>query len=49
MLQPITDEHLVNRTANREDGTRLDVAEDGFGVMIDNAHFSTLGLLTLTC
>ena len=29
-LQPITDEHLIHRTANREDGARLDVAADGF-------------------
>ena len=29
-LQPITDEHLVHCTANREDGARLDVAVDSF-------------------
>ena len=27
-LQPFTNEHLVHRTGNREDGTRLDVAAD---------------------
>ena len=29
-LQPITDEHLIHRTANREDGARLDVAAERF-------------------
>ena len=29
-LQPITDERLVHRTANRQDGARLDVAADSF-------------------
>ena len=29
-LQPVTDEHLVHRTANREDGARLDVAAKSF-------------------
>ena len=29
-LQPITDEHLIHRTANREDGARLDVAAESF-------------------
>ena len=29
-LQPITDEHLIHRTANKEDGARLDVAVDNF-------------------
>ena len=29
-LQPITDERLVHRTANREDGARLDVVVDNF-------------------
>ena len=29
-LQPVTDEHLIHRTANREDGARLDVAADSF-------------------
>ena len=29
-LQPITGEHLIHRTANREDGSRLDVAADSF-------------------
>ena len=29
-LQPVTDEHLVHRTANREDGARLDVAAESF-------------------
>ena len=29
-LQPITDEHLVHRTANRQDNARLDVAADSF-------------------
>ena len=30
ILQPITNECLVHRTANREDGARLDVAADSF-------------------
>ena len=29
-VQPITGEHLIHRTANREDGARLDVAADSF-------------------
>ena len=29
-VQPITGEHLIHRTANREDGSRLDVAADSF-------------------
>ena len=29
-LQPITDEHLIHRTANKEDGARLDVAAENF-------------------
>ena len=29
-LQPITDENLIHRTANREDGARLIVAADSF-------------------
>jgi len=29
-LQPITDEHLIHRTVNKEGGTRLDVAADSF-------------------
>ena len=29
-LQPITDEHLIHRTASREDGAQLDVAADSF-------------------
>ena len=29
-LQLITGEHLIHRTANREDGSRLDVAADSF-------------------
>ena len=29
-LQPITDEHLIHRTANKEDGAWLDVAADSF-------------------
>ena len=29
-LQLITDEHLIHRTANRDDGARLDVAADSF-------------------
>jgi hypothetical protein len=29
-LQPITNEHLIHRTANKEDGARLDVAADSF-------------------
>ena len=31
-LQPVTDEHLVHRTANRKDGARLDVAAESFWV-----------------
>ena len=30
LLQPITDEYLSYRTANREDGARLDVAAESF-------------------
>ena len=29
-LQPVTDEHLIHCTANREDGDRLDVLADSF-------------------
>ena len=29
-LHPITDEHLIHRTANRQDGARLDVAAERF-------------------
>ena len=29
-LQPVTDEHLIHQTANREDGSRLDVAAEIF-------------------
>jgi hypothetical protein len=29
-LQPITNEHLIHPTANKEDGARLDVAADSF-------------------
>ena len=29
-LQPLTNEGLVGRTANREDGARLDIAATGF-------------------
>ena len=29
-LQPVTDKHLVHRTANREDGAQLDVAAESF-------------------
>ena len=29
-LQPVTDEHLVHRTANRDDSVRLDVAAESF-------------------
>ena len=36
-LQSITDEHLIHRTANREDGARLDVAAESFGEVTDNA------------
>ena len=43
-LQPITDEHLIHRTANRDDGARLDVAS---GVMEGNAHFLCKGWFTI--
>ena len=29
-LQPVTDEHLTHRTANREDGARLDIVVESF-------------------
>jgi len=41
-LQPITDEHLIHRTANREDGAQLDVAADNFWEgAINNVHCLT--------
>ncbi len=48
-LQPLTGERLSNRTANTEDGARLDVkaCDMGFGTGC-NVHFSTLGFSTPT-
>ena len=49
-LQPITDERLVHRTANREDGARLDVAADSFGGnVIQTTYIYRHKSIQLTC
>ena len=47
-LQPITDEHLIHRTANRDDGARLDVAADSFWGNGRQRTFFMLGYLTFS-
>ena len=47
-LQPITDEYLSYRTANREDGAGLMLQRRVFGQVTDNAHFLTYGFSTLS-
>ena len=43
-LQPLTQEQLRYKSANQEDGTRLDIVTEEFWVL-DNVHFSTYGLI----
>ncbi len=40
-LQPLSGEQLTLRTANSEDGARLDVATDNFWEEVGTAHFLT--------
>ena len=47
-LQSISGEHLFYRTANREDGARLDVVAESFWGKDRQLHFSTLGFSILT-
>ena len=43
-LQPVTGEHFEHKTANRQDGTRLDIVAQS--LEIDSVHFLMLGFLT---
>jgi hypothetical protein len=47
-LQPLTGEQLRHRTANREDGARVDIVAENSGAEIDNAHFSMSRFLILS-
>ena len=44
-LQPVTDEQLMQRTANKEDGAWLDIVVESFWGEIGNVHFLMYGYL----
>lgn len=49
LLQLVTGEQLTHRTANREDGARLGVMAERFGVEIANVYLLMYRCLTPSC
>ena len=46
-LQKVSEEQLTHRSANRQDGAKLDMVVTIFGEEIGNAHFLTYGFQSI--